>query len=71
MTSEQWMQGNGFSLTAMEALNELSKHDVAARVTDDTNELYACDVSYKEGERFEEWVKLPLNSKAILEWLGY
>lgn len=60
-TSEEAMKGRGFKVDAVAALRELAKHGVTGRM--ENGKLY---VPEGDGE-----IKLPLNTKAILSWLGY
>lgn len=71
MTSEDWMEDEGYAVSMAQARGELRRHGVASE--DRGGELWAEDVAYKAGDEAATvtWVKLALNSKAILEWLGY
>jgi len=71
MTHDEAMEGEGHTITLEEARAELARHGcrIVATFTDAAfgGEPSAITVS----NDFDPPEELPLNSKAILEWLGY
>lgn len=70
MTYDEAMEGH--SVSPGYALAELSSHGILAQMQD--GRLMALDESTHRdwpNRLLCEWVELPLDSKAILEWLGY
>ena len=61
-TSEEAMKGRGFKVEPEVALSELRKHGAEGR-------MLKGKLVVKESSGAE--TILPLNTKAILEWLGY
>lgn len=74
MSSEEWTAGNGRRLTFDQAARELENHGVEWRRTPNLDSrIEAKAVFFAAGDTAAsfQWEALPLNSKAILEWLGY
>jgi hypothetical protein len=59
----------GHVVTMKEARRELTRHGVESEDRD--GKLWVRDEASMEGELVVTWVRLPLNSRSILEWLGY
>ena len=67
MTLDESLRGHPVSLT--EARRELEAHGIDTRNTPDRSGCVEARCLYGDGSW--EWVQIPLNSRAILEWLGY
>lgn len=63
-SSEEAMAGQGWPVTGRQATRELRRHSCDVR---DFTETHVTTRTHPG----EPWETLPLNSKAILEWLGY
>lgn len=68
MTSDECMDGEGFEVTFEAAAHELERHGMQWQRP--ISEAFAGHIFGRDWEG-SEWEAIPLNSKAVLEWLGY